>query len=85
MTTIWIDAHLSPAIATWITGAFGITAIALRDLGSIGHPIDRVKKLATNKYAEAYGIRLQILNDRGNIGIRKTRKILLPKRSYSFE
>jgi len=30
---IWIDAHLSPAIATWITMTFGITAIALRDLG----------------------------------------------------
>jgi len=33
MTTIWIDAHLSPAIATWITDTFGITAFALRDLG----------------------------------------------------
>lgn len=33
MTTIWIDAHLSPAIATWITHTFGITAVALRDLG----------------------------------------------------
>jgi predicted nuclease of predicted toxin-antitoxin system len=33
MTTIWIDAHLSPAIATWITNTFGVTAIALRDLG----------------------------------------------------
>jgi predicted nuclease of predicted toxin-antitoxin system len=33
MTTIWIDAHLSPAIATWITATFGITAVALRDLG----------------------------------------------------
>ena len=33
MTTIWIDAHLSPAIATWITGTFGVTAVALRDLG----------------------------------------------------
>lgn len=33
MTTIWIDAHLLPAIATWITGTFGITAVALRDLG----------------------------------------------------
>jgi predicted nuclease of predicted toxin-antitoxin system len=32
MTTIWIDAHLSPAIATWITNTFGITALALRDL-----------------------------------------------------
>lgn len=30
---IWIDAHLSPAIATWITDIFGVTAIALRDLG----------------------------------------------------
>ena len=33
MTTIWIDAHLSPAIATWITSTFGVTAVALRDLG----------------------------------------------------
>lgn len=32
MTTIWIDAHLSPTIATWMTDAFGITALALRDL-----------------------------------------------------
>jgi predicted nuclease of predicted toxin-antitoxin system len=31
--TIWVDAHLSPAIATWITTTFGITALALRDLG----------------------------------------------------
>jgi len=31
--TIWVDAHLSPAIATWITANFGITAYALRDLG----------------------------------------------------
>jgi predicted nuclease of predicted toxin-antitoxin system len=30
---IWIDAHLSPSIAVWITSTFGITAIALRDLG----------------------------------------------------
>lgn len=33
MTTIWMDAHLSPAIATGITNTFGITALALRDLG----------------------------------------------------
>lgn len=33
MTTIWVDAHLSPAIATWITDTFGVTALALRDLG----------------------------------------------------
>lgn len=31
--TIWVDAHLSPAIATWITSTFGITALALRDVG----------------------------------------------------
>ena len=31
--TIWVDAHLSPAIATWITNTFGITALALRDVG----------------------------------------------------
>lgn len=33
MTTIWIDAHLSPAIAIWITNNFEVTAVALRDLG----------------------------------------------------
>ena len=33
MTTIWIDAHLSPAIASWITDTFEVRAIALRDLG----------------------------------------------------
>ncbi|MBE9034096.1 DUF5615 family PIN-like protein [aff. Roholtiella sp. LEGE 12411] len=31
--TIWVDAHLSPAIATWITITFGITALSLRDVG----------------------------------------------------
>ena len=30
---IWIDAHLSPAIATWIMITFGINAIAVRDIG----------------------------------------------------
>lgn len=30
---IWVDAHLSPAIATWITNTLGITAVALRDIG----------------------------------------------------
>ncbi|MFB8789656.1 MAG: DUF5615 family PIN-like protein [Potamolinea sp.] len=30
---LWVDAHLSPAIATWITTTFEITALALRDLG----------------------------------------------------
>ncbi len=31
--TIWIDAQLSPAIATWITSTFEITTTPLRDLG----------------------------------------------------
>jgi predicted nuclease of predicted toxin-antitoxin system len=31
--TIWVDAQLSPSIATWITNALSIEAIALRDLG----------------------------------------------------
>lgn len=31
--TIWIDAHLSPAITTWITNTFGVAALALRDVG----------------------------------------------------
>jgi predicted nuclease of predicted toxin-antitoxin system len=29
---IWVNAQLSPAIATWITSTFGIEAVALRDL-----------------------------------------------------
>jgi len=30
--TIWIDAHLSSAIAPWISRTFGISAFPLRDL-----------------------------------------------------
>ena len=33
MTIIWVDAHLSPAIATWITNTFGVTAVSLREIG----------------------------------------------------
>jgi predicted nuclease of predicted toxin-antitoxin system len=31
--TIWVDAHLSPAIAIWMTSTLGIEAVALRDIG----------------------------------------------------
>ncbi len=31
--TIWIDAHLSPSLAKWITEIFGVPAQAVRDLG----------------------------------------------------
>ncbi|HET6574836.1 MAG TPA: DUF5615 family PIN-like protein [Fimbriiglobus sp.] len=31
--TIWLDAHLPPLAAAWITATFGIEAHAVRDLG----------------------------------------------------
>ncbi len=31
--TIWIDAQLSPSLASWITDTFGVSAQAVRDLG----------------------------------------------------
>lgn len=30
---IWLDAHLSPALAPWIHATFGLEALALRDVG----------------------------------------------------
>ena len=30
---IWVNAHISPAIAIWITKTFSIEAVAVRDLG----------------------------------------------------
>jgi len=30
---IWVDAHLSPALANWITAEFGEAAQAVRDVG----------------------------------------------------
>jgi predicted nuclease of predicted toxin-antitoxin system len=31
--TIWIDAHLSPEIAAWLTSNYPVHAIAIRDIG----------------------------------------------------
>ena len=31
--TIWVDAQLPPGIAAWIAETFGVSAIAVRDLG----------------------------------------------------
>jgi predicted nuclease of predicted toxin-antitoxin system len=31
--TVWLDAHLSPAIAPWMATTFSVTAVAVRDLG----------------------------------------------------
>ena len=43
--TIWVDAQLSPAIATWLTSTFGVPSIAVRDLG-LRESADRVIFLA---------------------------------------
>jgi predicted nuclease of predicted toxin-antitoxin system len=34
--TLWLDAHLSPRIARWLTETFNIPATAVRDLGLRG-------------------------------------------------
>ena len=31
--TIWLDAHLSPAVARWLTQTFSLTALPVRDVG----------------------------------------------------
>lgn len=33
MITLWIDAHLSPALANWLSASFDVAAFALRGLG----------------------------------------------------
>ena len=30
---IWVDAQMSPAIATWMSSNYDVTAVAIRDLG----------------------------------------------------
>lgn len=30
---LWLDAHLPPSLATWMSAAFGITAVAIRTIG----------------------------------------------------
>ena len=31
--TIWVDAQMSPAIASWLDANFAVTAVAVRDVG----------------------------------------------------
>lgn len=31
--TVWLDAHLPPAVAPWVAAAFGVAAVPVRDLG----------------------------------------------------
>ena len=33
MRTIWLDAHLSPRLARWLSATFSVQAAAVRDLG----------------------------------------------------
>ena len=33
MSAVWVDAQLSPALASWLTDTFGVEEIAIRDLG----------------------------------------------------
>lgn len=47
---IWVDAQLSPAIATWLTSTFGVQSIAVRDLGLREAP-DRAIFLAARSAA----------------------------------
>jgi predicted nuclease of predicted toxin-antitoxin system len=40
--TVWLDAHLSPGIARWLTESFDITALPVRDLGLRGAEDDTI-------------------------------------------
>ena len=31
--TVWLDAHLSPALGPWLAATFGVTAVPVGDLG----------------------------------------------------
>ena len=33
MRTVWLNAHLSPKLADWISEEFGVKCVAVRDLG----------------------------------------------------
>jgi predicted nuclease of predicted toxin-antitoxin system len=45
---IWLDAQLSPAMASWISSEFSVSAIAIRDLG-LRNAKDREIFLAARK------------------------------------
>ncbi len=49
---IWLDAHLSPAVATWINAQFEVTATAVRDLG-LRSSVDREVFLAARSAGAA--------------------------------
>jgi predicted nuclease of predicted toxin-antitoxin system len=40
--TVWLDAHLSPGIALWLSETFEVTALPVRDLGLLGAEDDQI-------------------------------------------
>jgi predicted nuclease of predicted toxin-antitoxin system len=40
--TVWLDAHLSPGIARWLSETFDLTALPVRDLGLRGAEDDQI-------------------------------------------
>jgi len=40
--TVWLDAHLSPAIARWLSETFDVTALPVRELGLRGAEDDQI-------------------------------------------
>ena len=48
--TVWLDAHLSPAIAPWLAKTFDVVAVPVRDLGlreALDPPIFAAAKAAS--------------------------------------
>jgi predicted nuclease of predicted toxin-antitoxin system len=39
---VWLDNHISPAVARWMAGRFGFTCTAIRDLGFSAAPDETV-------------------------------------------
>jgi predicted nuclease of predicted toxin-antitoxin system len=50
--TIWLDNHLSPALARWIASEFGEPCIQVRDIG-LAHALDREIFTAARSAARA--------------------------------
>lgn len=40
--TVWLDAHLSPGIARWLSETFDVTALPVRELGLRGAEDDEI-------------------------------------------
>ena len=51
--TIWLDNHLSPALAQWIAGAFGEPCFQIRDMG-LARTSDRDVFAAARQSARAF-------------------------------